>query len=502
MTDYILVIDAGTTGVQASLFDIKTFKMFGNTKVEFQQHYPKSGFVEHDPNEIWSATRTAVQQMFVNLKKESKSLQKPQIVGIGISNQRETCLGWNLKTFDSPFRAIVWQDRRTADFCHKLKTNSRLRKFIQNTTGLICDPYFSATKMRWMLKNNTTLKNWSQKKELALGTIDSFLVWKLTGHKQFVTDHTNASRTMLYSLEAGDYSKELLKFFQIPQKALAKILPSSGLFGKTKGLDFLPDDIPICSVMGDQQSALYGQLCRKKGNTKITYGTGAFILMNTGKSPIISKSGLLTTVAYSSGKKRTFALEGSAFIAGAAIQFLRDNFEWFKDSEYSEELALLSPRDKDILFVPAFVGLGSPYWNPHAKGTLFGLTRGTHKSQIVRAVLESIAFQNVSLLKLIQKDSTMNISKIGVDGGGSKNNFMMQFQSDILHTKLLRPQNLQTTSLGVGLAAYEALYGTIFAYEQNNTDFKPKMPLKEAKSIVQTWTKAVECTDHFYKKGS
>ncbi len=500
MANYILVIDAGTTGVQASLFDTLHFKMFGNVKIEFKQYYPQPGYVEHDPNEIWKATCQSIKKTISLVKKEQKDFSIHQILSIGITNQRETCLGWNLKTFDTPFRALVWQDRRTADFCTHLKTKTRFHKKIQKITGLVCDPYFSATKMSWLLQNNETIQKWSQNNTLALGTIDSFLIWKLTNHVEFVTDHTNASRTMLYDLKTGAYSEELLNLFKVPKHTLPKILPSSGLFGKTKGLKFLPDGIPITGVLGDQQSALYGQRCLKKGNSKITFGTGAFILMHTGDAPIPSAHGLLSTVAYSKGNKRTFALEGSAFIAGAAVQFLRDNFEWFKEAKASEYLALEEPRDPDVLFVPALVGLGAPYWNPNAKGVLWGLTRGTEKSQIIRAVLESIALQNVTLLDLIQKESKISISKLGVDGGGSANKFMMQFQSDLLQTTLNRPHNLQTTSLGAALASYEAFYDTSAKYLPKTTIFKPQMSFQDSNEIIEKWTRAVEHTNRFYEK--
>lgn len=500
MSYYILTIDAGTTGIQVSLFDTHNFEMYGNNKISFQQYFPQPGYVEHDPNEIWKVTCESIQKACENTKSTIPKFSLNQIVGIGITNQRETCLGWNLKTFESPFKAIVWQDRRTAEFCEKIQKNTKIRKKIQRTTGLVCDPYFSATKMRWLLQNNSELKKWSKQKELALGTIDSFLAWKLTGHQVFLTDHTNASRTMLYDLETGDYENDLLHFFGIPRSSLPEIFPSIGHFGKTKNLSCLPDGIPICSILGDQQAALYGQQCIKKGNSKITFGTGAFILMNTGQNPMSSSHGLLTTVACSTSKKRTFALEGSAFIAGDAMRFMADTFGWYKKSAESEALALKDPRDPGILFVPALAGLGSPYWNPHAKGALFGLTRGTTKSQIARAVLESVALQNVVLLNLIEKDSGIKISKLCIDGGGSANHFLMQFQADVLKTKLVRPHNLQTTSLGVALGAYEALYKNQAKYNPEPTIFTPKMSQKESQKIIKEWTHAVESIDQLYKK--
>lgn len=498
MSHYILTIDAGTTGVQVSLFDTNNFAMYGNNKISFTQYFPQPGHVEHDPNEIWKVTCHAIEEACDLVKNKNQNFSKNDICGIGITNQRETCLGWNLKTHAVPFNAIVWQDRRTANVCDQIKKNAYLSKKIQKITGLVADPYFSATKMQWLLRHYEDLRLWGKKNELALGTIDSFLIWKLTDHTVFATDHTNASRTMLYDLKTGDYHDDLLKFFHIKRQYLANILPSIGEFGKTKNLSCLPDGIPICSALGDQQAALYGQLCAKKGNSKITFGTGAFILMNTGLQPITSSHGLLTTVACSTAQKRTFALEGSAFIAGDAMRFMADSFGWFKRSSESEALAIQDERDDGILFIPALAGLGSPYWNPHAKGTLFGLTRGATKSQIARAILEGVALQNVLLMKYIQKDSGIKLSKLCVDGGGSANNFMMQFQADILQTKLLRPKNIQTTSLGVALAAYEALYQCKPSYFPSEKIFFNKMPKTQSTKTVQKWMRAVECVNNFY----
>lgn len=498
MAHYILTIDAGTTGVQVSLFDTTDFTMHGNNKISFTQHFPHPGYVEHDPNEIWNVTCQSIEQACNLAKEKNNKFSKNDICGIGITNQRETCLAWNLATHESPFHAIVWQDRRTANACDKIKKNHSLSKKIHKITGLVADPYFSATKMRWILYSHEIIQSWAKKRELALGTIDSFLIWKLTNHKMFVTDHTNASRTMLYDLQSGDYNDDLLTFFRIKRHYLAKILPSIGEFGKTKNLSCLPDGIPICSTLGDQQAALYGQLCTRNGNSKITFGTGAFILMNTGVDPISSSHGLLTTVACSTTHKRTFALEGSAFIAGDAMRFMADTFGWFQRSAESEDLAIQDDRDENILFIPALAGLGSPYWNPHAKGTLFGLTRGATKSQIARSILEGIALQNILLMKYIQKDSGMKISKLCVDGGGSANNFMMQFQADVFQTKLIRPSNIQTTSLGVALAAYEALYRCKPSYHPSEKIFFPKMAKLETKKIIHKWMQAVECINEFY----
>lgn len=448
MANFILSIDEGTTGIQSSFFSMNDFSMYGNNKIEFPQIYPRPGLVEHNPNDIWETTLKALKRSIELAQEQNSEFSLSKIAAIGITNQRETCLAWNKKTGEIAGNAIVWQDRRTSEFCDSLKKNESLRKMILQKTGLVCDPYFSASKMRWMLEQYPKAKQWALTDELALGTVDCYVIWKLTGGESFVTDHTNASRTMLYNLHTGEYDAELLKLFSIPAHALPEIKPSIGHFGVTKGIHGLPDSIPITGNLGDQQAALFGQNCVHPGEAKITFGTGAFLLMNTGENAVSADNGLLTTVAYSTAQKRVFALEGSAFIAGAAVQFLRDNFGWVKNSAESAEIAMSYPRDEEVLFIPSLAGLGAPYWNPQARGVLFGLTRGTQKSQIIRSVLESIAMQNVQLLRLMEKISEQKIVRVGVDGGASRNDFLMQFQSDILQTILIRPTNIETTSLG------------------------------------------------------
>ncbi|KAB8033415.1 FGGY family carbohydrate kinase [Fluviispira multicolorata] len=502
MSDFILSIDEGTTGIQASFFSMTDFSMHGNNKIEFPQIYPRPGLVEHNPEDIWNTTLKAIENSIKFAEGENKFFSKKNISAIGITNQRETCLAWNKKTGEIAGNAIVWQDRRTSEFCDLLKKNDSVRKMILHKTGLVCDPYFSASKMHWMLEHYAKAKQWSLTGELALGTIDSFLVWRLTGGASFVTDHTNASRTMLYNLHTGNYDSELLNLFSIPENALPEIKPSIGRFGFTKNVSGLPDGIPITGILGDQQAALFGQNCVRSGEAKITFGTGAFLLMNTGESIVTSDEGLLTTVAYSTTQKRTFALEGSAFIAGAAVQFLRDNFGWVKNSSESAELAMGYPRDEDVLFIPSLAGLGAPYWNPQARGVLFGMTRGTQKSQIIRAVLESIALQNVQLLRLMEKVSHQKIIRVGVDGGASRNDFLMQFQSNILQTTLVRPTNIETTSLGAAMAACVGVLEEDVEFNKVEVakEFKPEMPGALANASLYKWLKAVDCVNAFYKK--
>ncbi|MGY3804668.1 FGGY family carbohydrate kinase [Pigmentibacter ruber] len=502
MTHFILSIDEGTTGIQASFFSMNDFSMYGNNKIEFPQIYPRPGLVEHNPQQIWETTLKAIQNAIELSYQQNSNFSAAKIAAIGITNQRETCLAWNKKTGEIAGNAIVWQDRRTADFCENLKKNKKLQEEILQKTGLVCDPYFSASKMRWMLEQYSSVKQWDLTGELALGTIDSFVIWKLTNGKSFVTDHTNASRTMLYNLHTGNYDQDLLKLFNISEKSLAEIKPSFANFGETFKVPGLPDGIPIMGVLGDQQAALFGQKCIHSGEAKITFGTGAFLLMNTGEHIVTTDEGLLTTLAFATKNKRAFALEGSAFIAGAAVQFLRDNFGWVKNSAESAEQAMSYPRDEEILFVPSLAGLGAPYWNPQAKGVLFGLTRGTQKAQIIRAVLESIAMQNVQLLKLMEKLSKQKILKVGVDGGASRNDFLMQFQADLLQTELFRPANTETTSLGAAMAAVTGLKEQdIFesVKDYNGKEFRPTMPEAIASANLYRWLKAVDCVNLFYK---
>ncbi|MEY4064356.1 MAG: glycerol kinase [Pseudomonadota bacterium] len=499
MADFILAIDQGTTGSSAAIFNAQTLEMLSHEKVEFRQIYPTSGWVEHNPNDIWQSVETAIEKSWNSLLRVQPAAQKTAIIAMGVTNQRETCLAWNKTTGETAGNAIVWQDRRTADRCLQLR-NGAWRDPIHFKTGLVCDPYFSATKMEWILQNNPAAARWLKEKTLCLGTIDTFLISRLSGGKTFVTDPTNASRTMLYNVNNTSWDQELFELFGIPLWALPEVVPSSGVIAKTSGLKCLPDGIPVTGILGDQQAALFGQSCTQAGEAKITFGTGAFLLMNTGKNMVFSSSGLLTTVAFGHADGTvSYALEGSAFIAGAAVQFLRDQFEWIRDASEIEALALKDARDPHVLFVPALTGLGAPYWNPHAKGALFGLSRGTTRSQIARAVLESIALQNAQLLDLMQTDSGHEISKVAVDGGASKNNTLMQFQADCLQTTLVRPTNAETTARGAAAAALQGIKASsALPAPQADRTFVPKISAVDASYINSAWQNAAQCVNAFH----
>lgn len=492
--EVILSIDQGTTGTTAAFFSTEDLSVFSVAKTEFPQIFPKPGWVEHRPDDIWKSVLEAVRSAQLSLKESHK------IVAIGITNQRETTVAWNRKTGEVAGNAIVWQDRRTSEFCTSLKNNESLRKQILQKTGLVCDPYFSGSKMKWMMEHYPLCKSWAEKDELAIGTVDAFLCFQLSGKKVVATEHTNASRTMLYNLHTGDYDDELLKLFGVKRSALAEIMPSSAEFCVTENFIDVPNGTPVLGILGDQQAALFGQNCLEEGEAKITFGTGAFLLMHTGANIHIADNGLLTTAAYSKGGKRQFAFEGAAFIAGAAVQYLRDNFHWVKNSSDSEALAMQDERDPNVIFVPAFAGLGSPFWNPNAKATLFGLTRGTSSSQITRAVLESIALQNVQLLSLMEQAANLKLKRVGVDGKAALNNLLMQFQCDVLQTRLERPSNIDTTAKGAARAALATLTGTTKTkFLEKSENFEAKMSAQESKKIVALWQKAAATVDAFYK---
>jgi glycerol kinase len=501
MADLILAIDQGTTGSSAAFFNAETLDMIAHQKVEFPQIFPTPGWVEHNPEDIWKSVVDAIEKSWKIVEQRMPGAQKKSIVALGITNQRETCMAWERSSGETLGNAIVWQDRRTASRCLELRS-SAWQENIRQKTGLVCDPYFSGTKMEWFLQNQTKATALSKAGNLCLGTVDSFLVYRLTNKKAFVTDPTNASRTMLYNLHTAAWDKELLDLFSVPANALPQVLPSSGKFGVTQGLGFLPDGIPITGILGDQQAALFGQGCTNPGEAKITYGTGAFLLMNTGEKAVPSRSGLLTTVAFGHPEgKLSYALEGAAFIAGAAVQFLRDQFRWIATAAEVESLALREERDPNVLFVPALSGLGAPFWNPHAKGALFGLSRGTSQSQIARAVVESIALQNAQLLELMQQDSGQRISQVGVDGGAAQNNTLMQFQADTLQTTLIRPTNFETTARGAAAAAVLGLNPKLrLPQPSQDRTFRPVMPPADARSINQRWQAAARCVDSFHRE--
>ena len=488
---YMLALDQGTTSSRSMLFD-KQGNIISVAQKEFKQIFPQPGWVEHDANEIWSTQfgtmAEAVAKAHINMK---------QVAGIGITNQRETTVVWDRKTSQPIYNAIVWQDRRTAAYCDELKSANHAGT-IQEKTGLIIDAYFSATKLKWILDNVTGARVKAENGELAFGTIDSWLTWKLTNGEVHVTDVSNASRTMLYNIHSLQWDEELLKLFNIPSSVLPEVKPSSKIYGVTGNI--IPDSrIPIAGIAGDQQAALFGQLCTQPGMVKNTYGTGCFMLMNTGEKAITSKNNLLTTIAWQIDGKTEYALEGSVFIAGAVVQWLRDELKIIRTSSDVEKLAAQVQDTDGVYLVPAFAGLGAPHWNQYARGTIFGLTRGSSNAHIARAALDSIAYQTYDVLKAMEADSGISIAELRVDGGATVNNQLMQFQSDILNTKVVRPKITETTALG---AAY--LAGLAVGYWKNvneiqeqwqvDKQFSPMMDDIKRTELVKGWQRAVKAS--------
>lgn len=492
MSDYILAIDQGTTGTTLALVD-RQGQIVEKVNHEFPQHFPQEAWVEHDLEEIWATVLKGIEFVL-----KSSEIDAHQIAAIGITNQRETACVWDANTGKSLHRAIVWQCRRTTQRCLALAKNKSLKNKIQSTTGLIVDPYFSSTKFEWFLKNIPGLKKQTQSGQALFGTIDSYLIYRLTGGESHVTDVTNASRTQLMSLKTLKWDRDLLKIFGVPEKALPKICPSSGLFGKCKGLQNLPDGLPIAGVAGDQQAALFGQYAIHAGDAKCTFGTGSFILMNTGNKPVKSKAKLLTTVAWQLSEKSppVYALEGGAFICGAAVQWLRDGLKIISKSAEVEELAQSVTDTEGVEFVPALTGLGAPYWRSEARGVICGMTRGTHRGHIARATLEAMALQNADILIAMEKDSGKKLRKLKVDGGAAANDLLMQLQADYLGTQIERPDIIETTVAG---AAYLAGLGVgywpslkdIEKVWRLNKSFKPKMTTTQRKQRLVKWHKAV-----------
>lgn len=486
---YLLAIDEGTTGTTAVIMD-ENLNRVAEAETDFPQHFPKPGWVEHDLNDIWHAVSKTIREVV-------SKVDASKICAIGITNQRETICFWEKGTAQPIANAIVWQDRRTAAECEKLKKRGLEKKF-SKATGLLLDPYFSGTKAAWALKNWPVVAKAAKAKKLAIGTIDSFLVAKLTGGQSHVTEPSNASRTLCYHLTKHQWDRDLCKILGVPLEVLPEVRPSTGEFGRTKGLGFLPDGIPITGILGDQQSALLGQACTQPGQAKCTYGTGAFLLMNTGKKPAYSKHRLLTTIAWALNEKDyTYALEGSTFIAGAAVQWIRDGMGLIGSAGEIERLASEVKSSDGVVFVPALTGLGAPYWNPDATGMFTGITRGTTRAHVARAVLEGVAFQITDLLTAMQKDLGKKLTGLNVDGGASANNLLMQFQSDILGVKLRRPQYLETTSLGaifaagLGAGIWTSLKQVEKTWKEDRT-FTPTITAIERKKELARWTKAVE----------
>ena len=442
MTHCVLAIDQGTTGTTALLLD-KTVSVLAQANVEFPNHYPKPGHVEHDVEEIWASVEAAVTAALAKVS-------DVKIVAIGITNQRETCLFWDSRTGEAIHRALVWQDRRTADLCMDLKAAGH-EDDVRSKTGLVLDPYFSGTKAKWLLDNVPGARERAENGEILFGTIDTWLAWRLCG--AHVTDPSNASRTLLFNINTMDWDDSLLSLLDVPRASLPRICDNAEVLGETRGLGFLPDGIPVAGMAGDQQSALFGQACFGSGEAKCTYGTGAFILMNTGERAVPSQNGLLTTVGWRLNGVTTYALEGSAFIAGAAVQWLRDQLGIIESAEEIEALAASVPDAGGVVFVPALAGLGAPHWRPDARGTFTGITGYTTKAHIARAVLEGIALQISDILGAMEADAGLRLSGLKVDGGAARNNLLMQYQADILRTRAIRPTVLETTALGAAFLA-------------------------------------------------
>ena len=489
MEKYVLSIDQGTTSTRSIIFD-KNFNIVSSDQKEFKQFFPKDGCVEHDPNEIFNTVLKTSKKAI-----ERSGIKSNQIACIGITNQRETVVIWDKKTGKPIYNAIVWQDRRTVNYCKDLIKKGYLKK-IQKITGLVVDSYFSATKIKWVLNNIQSSKELLKEDRLLFGTIDTWLLWNLTEGRSYFTDATNASRTMLYDIKNNCWSKELLKIFEIPISILPEVKDSSYNFGFTT---LLGSKINIGGIAGDQQAATIGQACFLPGSIKSTYGTGCFMIMNIGSKMKISKNNLLTTIAYKINGKTTYALEGSIFIAGAAIQWLRDSLKIINKAEETESLYKKYDRSQEVYFVPAFVGLGAPYWDGEARGAIFGMTRNTGVAEFVKAAIDSVAYQTKDLIVSMEKDSGLKINQIKVDGGMVKNEEFLQFLSNILMLKCDRPRIIETTALG---AAYLAgiSSGIIKNTEQiskkwqSEKIFKPKLHKKEVKYLYQGWLKAVKKT--------
>ncbi|RXJ49784.1 glycerol kinase GlpK [Gelidibacter gilvus] len=497
MAKYILSLDQGTTSSRAIVFD-KNGSIITIAQKEFTQYFPKPGWVEHDPLEIWS-TQTGVAAEAI----AKKGLNIENIAAIGITNQRETVVVWNKKTGKPVYNAIVWQDKRTSDFCDELKKQGK-NDLIREKTGLVIDSYFSGTKVKWILDNVKGAREDAEAGDLILGTIDTWLVWNFTKGEKHITDVTNASRTMLFNINTMEWDDELLELLTVPKSMLPMVKASSEVYGHTNST-FYDAKIPIAGIAGDQQSALFGQMCTKPGMVKTTYGTGCFMLMNIGEKPVVSKNNLLTTVAWKINGKTTYAFEGSIFIAGAVVQWLRDSLKIIRTSADVEKLASSVESSDGVYFVPAFAGLGAPHWNQHAQGTIFGLTRGSTDAHIARAALESIAYQVMDILKAMEADSGISIEELRVDGGATINDMLMQFQADVLDTETVRPKIVETTAMGAAFLA-----GLAVGYWKNpeeiqeiwQTDqrFKPNNERENIEKEIKGWYRAIDALEYWTRE--
>lgn len=491
MEKFILALDQGTTGTTACIVNQEA-RIIAAVNREHPQIYPQAGWVEHDPEAIWKTVIDCIEDVLKDAK-----IRGEQVSAIGITNQRETVVMWDKETGRPVYNAIVWQCRRTTDFCNRLKKTANAAK-IKKRTGLVVDPYFSGSKIRWLLDNVRGVKSLARADAVKVGTIDSFLLWRLTGGQSHKTDVSNASRTQLMNIAKGDWDSDLLRTFGVPANILPEIVPSNDLFGTTKGVPGLPDGIPISGVAGDQQSALFGQACFDVGSSKCTFGTGSFLLMNTGPKMIASKSGLLTTVAWQlkGEKKMTYALEGGAFICGAAVQWLRDELKFVKTSGEIEELARQVESTDGVFLIPAFVGLGAPYWDPEARGAIVGLTRGSGRAHVARATLEAMALQNVDILQAMEKDLGRKMGAVRVDGGAVRNDLLMQMQCDFLGVAVQRPLQTESTVLGAAFLAglgvgYWSGVKEIKKVWSLQNEFKPKMSASDRKLKLADWRRAV-----------
>ena len=488
MKKYILSIDAGTTSSRALIFD-KSGKEIGKIQFEFEQHFPNEGWVEHNAMDIWSSQKLAIQQVLSSTK-----ISINEIASIGITNQRETTVVWDKKTGEPVYNAIVWQDRRTAEFCKDLK-NQGFEPMVVEKTGLLLDPYFSGSKIRWILENIPGVKLRANAGELLFGTIDTWLIWKLTNGEKHITDSSNASRTMLFDIHKNQWDNDLIELLKIPKTMLPQVVSSSGFLAEAKFEEW-ESSIPICGIAGDQQAALFGQLCFEAGDVKNTYGTGCFCMMNTGTKAVASKNRMLTTIAWEINGKIEYALEGSVFIGGALIQWLRDGLEIIHQSEEIEKLALSVKDNGGITFISSLTGIGAPYWNPEAKGGIFGITRGTKQGHIARAALEAIAIRSTEIINEMQKDSGIEFSTLKVDGGASMNALLMQIQANLLSTVVVRPKTTEITALGIAFLAglgcgfWESQESLKSLWERDK-EFTPKSS-EQNRKMLELWNQRIE----------
>ena len=496
MNKYILSLDAGTTSNRAILFD-HDGQIVDVAQEEFEQIFPKPGWVEHDPEEIWETQLRVIKKVLAN-----NNLTHENISGIGITNQRETVVVWNRSTGKPIHNAIVWQDRRTSAYCDQLKAKG-MGSTIQEKTGLVIDAYFSGSKIRWMLENVEGARSSAESGELAFGTVDSWLIWKLTEGKLHVTDVTNASRTLLYNIHDLKWDSDLMDLLEVPGKMLPEVKASSEVYGSTDA-EILGGEIPIAGIAGDQQAALFGQMCIEPGMSKNTYGTGCFVIMNTGTEAVASKNNLLTTIAWQIGDSVNYALEGSIFIGGAIVQWLRDQLKIIDSAPQVEELAASVEDNGGVYFVPAFVGLGAPHWDQYAAGTIVGLTRGSGRPHIARAALEAIALQSADVIHTMSLDSGISTAELRVDGGAAVNNLLMQIQADVIQSKVTRPKIVETTALGAaylaGLAVgYWSSLDEIRNMWEVDQSFEPKADSESTEKLKKQWNKALERSMNWFE---